>query len=169
MDAWDVFRKHLAVSRADKFNWNSQNDIEEYEESYSLCKSQIVASTDILVTTSGNARCAEILDHWLLSGLMYGIPCKGVIVFCDESFKDSELGTWNAIMAPAGKTKGVFLFGDERQLAPTNTSSKGKLVHSHFGAQLDIALPNRLVKEGFPFVFLKEQQRMVRHFRRPAN
>lgn len=48
------------------------------------------------------------------------------------------------------------------QLKPTNVTSKGKLVFGQFGEQLDLALPARLVKHGFPYVYLKQQQRMVR-------
>lgn len=135
--------------------------MEQYEEAYKLCKNQIVAATDILITPSGNARCGEIMDHWLSSGLMYSIPCKGVIVMCDESFKEIELGTWNAVIVASTKTKGVFLFGDEKQLAPINTASRGQLEYGQFNALLDVALPHRLVKESFPFIFLKEQRRMV--------
>lgn len=51
------------------------------------------------------------------------------------------------------------------QLKPTNTTSKGNLVFGQFNEQLDLALPSRLVKHGFPFTYLKKQQRMVR--RRP--
>lgn len=47
------------------------------------------------------------------------------------------------------------------QLKPTNTTSKGKLVFGQFTEQLDISLPTRLLNNGFPYVYLKEQQRMV--------
>ena len=159
-ELWGVLRDYIKASRDGTLDRNAQNAMEEYEEAFRLCKSHLVASTHILITTTGNARCADILHYWLDSVAKYKIPYKGVIVMCDEAFKDTELGTWNSIMAPEGETKAVFMFGDELQLAPTNTASDGKLVFGQYTKQLDIALPHRLVKEGYPYVFLREQQRM---------
>lgn len=51
----------------------------------------------------------------------------------------------------------------DRQLKPVNTCSTGKLQFNAFSERLDIPLPCRLVREGFPYVSLKEQQRMVSH------
>lgn len=113
VDVWDIFREHLQACREDKFNWNDKALKDEYEKAYEFCKGHVVASADILVTTTGNARSAEIMQHWLRSEEDYGIPSQGVIVFCDEAFKDTEVGTWNAIMAPGLQTKGVFMFGDD--------------------------------------------------------
>jgi len=48
-----------------------------------------------------------------------------------------------------------------RQLPPTNTSAKGKKVQFNaFNNRLDIPLPSRLAREGFPCVRLLEQRRM---------
>lgn len=48
----------------------------------------------------------------------------------------------------------------DRQLLPTNTSAKGKTQFNYFSDRLDIALPNRLEREGFPCHRLLEQRRM---------
>lgn len=112
-DVWDLFRKHLKAAREGTFSWNDKELSEEFAMVYQLCRGHVVAASDILVTTTGNARNSEILEHWLRGEEEYGIPSKGVIVLLDEAYKDSELGTWNAILAPGEKTKGVFMFGDE--------------------------------------------------------
>lgn len=56
--------------------------------------------------------------------------------------------------------RGAFLFGDDKQLQPTNTSSKGEVVFNAFRDRLDISLPVRLMREGFPCYRLVEQRRM---------
>lgn len=47
-----------------------------------------------------------------------------------------------------------------RQLSPVNTCSKDKLVFNPFLDRLNIALPRRLIREGFPYFVLREQRRM---------
>ena len=143
VDMWELFRRRLGNSRKGTFRWNDKHAVNECTRSYEYCKGHTVASTDILLTTTGNARCSEILDHWVNSERDYDIRCKCIIVFCDEAAKDVEINTWNAICAPGDMTKGVFLFCDQRQvprscrsrdhtdslcrqLSPTNTFSKGK-------------------------------------------
>lgn len=48
----------------------------------------------------------------------------------------------------------------DRQLKPTNTSAKEKIQFNAYSNRLDIALPCRLVREGFPCYRLREQRRM---------
>lgn len=114
-DAWKELRGFLVKARDPKFSLGKMPlDVKKwYADMYRRCKAQLLASTDIVITTTGNARCAEILEQWLGSQEEFGVPCKGVIVLCDEAFKDAELCTWNAICAPGKHVKGVFLFGDE--------------------------------------------------------
>ena len=47
-----------------------------------------------------------------------------------------------------------------RQLKPTNTCAKDRVQFNAYNDRLDIALPCRLVKEGFPVFRLLEQRRM---------
>ncbi len=47
-----------------------------------------------------------------------------------------------------------------RQLLPTNTSSRGRTQYNYYSDRLDIPLPNRLEMEGFPCHRLLEQRRM---------
>lgn len=114
-DCWDVVRRFIALVEDPETRLSEMPAElwEEYGRAYGACKRQCLAATDIAITTTGNARCAEILG-WVQSGMYYGIPSKGIIVLCDEAFKDTELGTWNAITVGNDKVKGVFMFGDDK-------------------------------------------------------
>ena len=114
VDVWDKFRMHFAASRKGTFPWKNDRLADEYSKCYEACKGHLVALTNIMVTTTGNARCSELLDHWIPSSREYGIPYKGVIELCDEAAKDPEINTWMPIIMPEEKTEGVFMFGDEK-------------------------------------------------------
>lgn len=139
-----------------------------------------------MITTTGNVLATEMLEHWFSAKSEYGIPRVRVMVFVDEvsspkesqpstcsimdqkadfarqAAKDLEINVWSGIVCEkwAPWVQGVFLFGDDKQLQPTNTSAKGKVVFNTFSDRLDIALPVRLVREGFPCYRLLEQRRM---------
>ncbi|KAK5111305.1 hypothetical protein LTR85_012200 [Meristemomyces frigidus] len=163
VDVWDVFRRHLAASRKHEFDWNDVSAVNEYRRSYDWCKNHIIALTDVMVTTTGNARAGEIVDSWLSASRDFkdcGVRCRGYIILIDEACKDLEINLWNAITALGDQVVGVFMFGDDEQLKPTNICSHGKLQFNMFNECMDIPLPCRLVREGFPYVQLREQQRM---------
>ncbi|KAI7466273.1 hypothetical protein KC351_g14569 [Hortaea werneckii] len=134
------------------------------DTAYRWCKAHIVSETRFMITTTGNARSAELLDHFGRD--MDGQKtCKGMIVFVDEACKDQEVNVWAPIVceAWADKVKGVFLFGDEKQLNPTNTNAKtnkGKPKFNPYSDRWSLSLPTRLVRQGFPYVALRTQMRM---------
>ncbi|EMC93486.1 hypothetical protein BAUCODRAFT_243573 [Baudoinia panamericana UAMH 10762] len=128
--------------------------------SYQACKRYIAAVTQYFVTTTGNV-CATELDAFT-KGAEFGVPCHKVVIFVDEAAKDLEINVWAGIVNQtwADKVHGVFLFGDDKQLKPTNTSSKKNDRYNAFSDRLDISLPCRLVRQGFPHFRLLEQRRM---------
>ncbi|KAI6910726.1 hypothetical protein KC318_g9291, partial [Hortaea werneckii] len=134
------------------------------DQAYGWCKAHIISETRFMITTTGNARSAELLNHFGRD--MDGRKtCKGMIVFVDEACKDHEVNVWAPIVceAWADKVKGVVLFGDEKQLNPTNTNAKaknGKPEFNPYSDRLSLSLPTRLVRQGFPYVALKAQMRM---------
>ncbi|RMY58384.1 hypothetical protein D0863_12283 [Hortaea werneckii] len=134
------------------------------DEAYVWCKGHIISETRFMITTTGNARSAELLKHFGKD--MDGHKtCKGLVVFVDEACKDQEINVWAPIVceAWADKVKGVVLFGDEKQLNPTNTNAKnkeGKPEFNPYSDRLSLSLPTRLVRQGFPYVALKTQMRM---------
>ncbi|KAI6818017.1 hypothetical protein KC340_g14108 [Hortaea werneckii] len=134
------------------------------DEAYGWCKAHIISETRFMITTTGNARSAELLNHFGRD--MDGHKtCKGMIVFVDEACKDQEVNVWAPIVceAWADKVKGVVLFGDEKQLNPINTNAKaknGKPEFNPYSDRLSLSLPTRLVRQGFPYVALKAQMRM---------
>ncbi|KAI7278585.1 hypothetical protein KC345_g5885 [Hortaea werneckii] len=133
-------------------------------EAYSLCKGHIVSETRFMITTTGNARSAELLAHFG-KDKDGGDNCKGMIVFVDEAYKDHEVNLWAPIVceAWAAKVKGVVLFGDEKQLNPANTNAKtatGEPQFNPYSDRLSLSLPTRVVRQGFPYVALKTQMRM---------
>lgn len=114
------------------------------------------------MTTTGNVRAKEMVEHFYSKEETYGVPQVGVMVFVDEAAKDLEPNIWSGITCATWSehVRGVFLFGDDKQLKPTNTSSKGDVVFNAFSARLNISLPARLVNENFQCHRLVEQRRM---------
>lgn len=115
IDLWGAMRDFLRMARDADFKLSELTPDQKffYSQVYKKCKSQVLAATDILICTTGNVRCAEVLECWLQAEKDFGIEYKGVICLLDEAFKDLELGTWNAICAAEDEVKGVFLFGDD--------------------------------------------------------
>ncbi|KAI6816279.1 hypothetical protein KC365_g15540 [Hortaea werneckii] len=134
------------------------------DKAYHWCKAHIVSETRFMITTTGNARAAELLERFGRDMNGHN-TCKGMIVFVDEACKDQEVNVWAPIVceAWADKVKGVVLFGDEEQLNPTNTNAKTKEGRPRFNPYSDrwsLPLPTRLVRQGFPYVALRTQMRM---------
>ncbi|KAI7478687.1 hypothetical protein KC357_g4295 [Hortaea werneckii] len=129
------------------------------DKAYGWCKGHIVSKTRFMITTTGNARAAELLERFGRDMDGHN-TCKGMIVFVDEACKDQEVNVRAPIVceAWADKVKGVVL-----QLKPTNTNAKteaGKPEFNPYSDRWDLSLPTRLVRQGFPYVALKTQMRM---------
>lgn len=180
-DTWDILRELIAEYRKNRLDSREvkEGDMRKYRLAYKLCKGQIVGMNRFMITTTGNVRSSEMNESWFKSDWAYNPPRKGVVVLVDEAAKDVEVNIWTGIVHEqwAEHVKGVFLFGDDkyvphsptttphtdfmrRQLQPTNTSAKGAVQFNYFSDRLDIALPTRLEKEGFPCYHLAEQRRM---------
>jgi hypothetical protein len=113
VEVWEMFRGHMTASDEEEFDWDNGRHKDEYSRSYDACKGHLVALTDIIVTTTGNARCSEITDHWMRHTSTYGIPSKGIALMLDESMKDSDINTLMPMMLRGQKVACVFMFGDE--------------------------------------------------------
>ncbi|KJY02467.1 hypothetical protein TI39_contig50g00005 [Zymoseptoria brevis] len=174
VNPWDRLREYITLARTldlkeemqrihgvdeavRKFRRRPEQELNAYQQ----CLEEIMAHNRFLITTTGNVRSFEMMGFWSTK-----LP---LAVFVDESAKDLEVNVWSAIVCEkwAGMVAGVYLFGDDRQLQPTNTCirdhNRDTGVHTQYNAyfdRLDISLPCRLVAEGFPFVRLKEQRRM---------
>ncbi|KAK3680639.1 hypothetical protein LTR37_021127 [Vermiconidia calcicola] len=161
-NAWDVLRTFMSEYRAGTLDLANMWKMRQYRLAYRACKGQIVGLNRLMITTTGNVRSREMLQYWFSPESEYGLPRKGVIVLVDEAAKDLEINVWSAIVCWRWSdwVQGVFLFGDDKQLQPPNTSAKGETQFNYFSDRLDIPLPNRLVQEGYPCHFLLEQRRM---------
>ncbi|KAK4548249.1 hypothetical protein LTR36_010119 [Oleoguttula mirabilis] len=160
VEVWDVFRGHLNAARDLTLDRKDAKAISEFERSHNICTNHLIALTDIMVTTTGNARATEIVDVWANAERDFDISCKGYMVVMDEGPKDQEINSWNAVTALGSKVNGVMMFGDDKQLKPVNPGAGRKLQFNMFSERLAIPLPSRLVREGFQHVSLREQQRM---------
>lgn len=108
VDVWEVFRMHMQASRDGTFDWKDEEARHEYEVSYRWCKADICTRTNVMVTTTGNARAGEVIYDWKPP------KCRGYIIMIDEAAKDQEINIWNAIFAKGERVKGVLMFGDEK-------------------------------------------------------
>lgn len=79
-DVWDILRRNLQVARNGTFPWSDKKKMEDFATAYDLCRKHVIAASDILIGTSGNARSSEIFNDWITSEEKFGIPSKGVIV-----------------------------------------------------------------------------------------
>ena len=112
MVAW-YFLKEVIQMHKDKSLDLEEEEQKEYGMCFQLCKSDLIAMNRFMVTTTSNARSAELLGSWFDEA---GAPCVGVIVFVDESTRDVEANVWGGIVCEkwARCVEGVFLFGDEK-------------------------------------------------------
>lgn len=159
-DVWKALEKCVLECDAGTFNWKNKHDIEVYQQSYNACKAHYVATSRLIVTTTGNVRTGDIINNFA-SG-KHNIAVQGMVVILDEACKDREIDTLSALLWPnfTQKITGMVMLGDERQLEPTNTCSKGKVTFNPFLERLSIPFMTRLKREGFPCTELKEQHRM---------
>ncbi|KAK5167170.1 uncharacterized protein LTR77_007900 [Saxophila tyrrhenica] len=162
VDTWETLRELIAAWKANELDMKESKRMELFRVAYLACKGQVVGLNRFIITTTGNVRSREMRDYWFSQQSDYGVPRKGVVVLVDEAAKDLEVNVWSGIVSERWSeyVKGVFLFGDDKQLLPTNTSAKGRTQYNYFSDRLDIPLPNRLEQEGFPCFRLLEQRRM---------
>lgn len=163
VDVWQVLRQCLDDAQAGTFDWNNKLAVQKYQQSYDACKAHFMSKQRLVVTTTGNVRCDDIVNNFASN--KHGVECKGMIVILDEACKDREIDSLSAILHPDWRAKitGMIMLGDERQLEPTNTCAKGRVQFNPFSERLNIPLLSRLKREGFPCVELVEQHRMSHH------
>lgn len=94
-NAWKEFRNYLEASLDDKF-WEESNEyhVERYAQAFEQCKAHLIGLADIVVTTSGNAQCADLKNHWAGHRNI-----KGLAVLIDEVGKEQEINVWNAMLS----------------------------------------------------------------------
>ncbi|KAM3419821.1 hypothetical protein BST61_g3152 [Cercospora zeina] len=160
VDVWQELRNCIEKCERGEFDWQDEKLVDTYEQTYSACKSQYVARSRLIVTTTGNVHTPDIQENWAQD--MHGVKCKGVVVILDEACKDHEIDTLGPLMCPGFRSKvtGMIMVGDDRQLEPTDTSAKGRVSFSLFPGRSSMPFATRLKSEGHPCVELLEQHRM---------
>jgi senataxin len=115
-NVYDVLREFMDLYRRNEVDWDDKNAIEKYKAAYDACKGKLVAMNRIMITTTGNIRSRELLDHWFGSYIYTGPDGRGVIVIADEGPKDFEVNLWSPIVCEkwAAAIQGVLIFGDEK-------------------------------------------------------
>jgi senataxin len=115
-NAYDILREFMDLYRRNKIDWSNKVATEKYRAAYDACKGQLVAMNRIMITTTGNVRSRELLDHWFGSQNYSGPDRRGVIVIVDEGPKDFEVNLWSPIVCEkwAASVQGVLIFGDEK-------------------------------------------------------
>ena len=113
-DAWETLRQCITAYREDKLYKKGYPSKEECRIAYNACKGHIVGLCRFLITTTGNVRSQEMLEHFYSKEERYGVPRLGVMVFIDEAAKDVEVNVWAGIVCEqwASDVRGVFMFGD---------------------------------------------------------
>ncbi|KAK1810468.1 hypothetical protein LTR12_015158 [Friedmanniomyces endolithicus] len=168
VNAWDLLREFIAKwshGGTDRESLRSGCDdqiMAQYRMAYAQCRAHLIGGNRFMLATTGNARASELVQHWYSPEHEWNVKRLGVVVFVDEAAKDVEVNVWSGVVCEqwASGVRGVVMFGDDKQLKPTNTCSRGRINFNAFNDRLDIPLPCRLVEEGFPHYRLLEQRRM---------
>lgn len=122
-DVWDVLRQCLQADQEGKFKWQDKEAKDKFTRAYEKCKGHLIALTDIIITTNGNAQCRELIDHWGRAEELYGKlqqhgvqEVKAVGIFIDEVAKEQELSIFNTLCSPAMPREAdlVAFFGDPK-------------------------------------------------------
>ncbi|KAK0260293.1 hypothetical protein LTS09_005109 [Friedmanniomyces endolithicus] len=177
VNAWELLREFIAKwshGGTDRESLRSGCDdqiMAQYRMAYAQCRAHLIGGNRFMLATTGNARASELVQHWYSTESEWNMKCLGVVVFVDEAAKDVEVNVWSGVVCEqwASGVRGVVMFGDDKQLKPTNTCSRGKINFNAFNDRLDIPLPCRLVDEGFPHYRLLEQRRMHQDLSRFPN
>ncbi|KAF2725750.1 hypothetical protein K431DRAFT_299492 [Polychaeton citri CBS 116435] len=164
VDVWGIFRNCLHQIRMGEFDQGDLNTLHRYAWAFRECKAHIIRITRFIITTTGNCRATELLEKFGRDVQTGYVNMKQMVVFIDEACKDTEVNLWSAIICRewASKVRGCIMFGDDKQLKPTNVSSRGDLEFNPWNDRLELPLPVRLAEQGFPIIELKEQMRMHR-------
>ncbi|KAF2774488.1 hypothetical protein EJ03DRAFT_347084 [Teratosphaeria nubilosa] len=169
LNPWDLLRDFLRQYRNPDIRLNllaksNVKALDTYRFAYRACKGHIIGLNRFMITTTTTARSGDMTQNWYEPKSTYGVPRVGVIVFVDEAAKDLESQCWAGVVCDkwATSVSGLVMFGDDKQLRPTNTCSRGAVTFNAFNHRLNIDLPSRLVREGFPVYRLLEQRRMHR-------
>lgn len=106
---WSILRDCMEKESAGEFDWDDQVARLKYEKSYKACKADYLAGELHVCTTTGNARCSELVESW-------GRGTDGIVVIVDEASRDSEIDTLAFLLGPQhiDKIRGVILLGDEQ-------------------------------------------------------
>ena len=78
VDVWQVLRQCLDDVQAGIFNWTNKAAVQKYQQSYNACKAHFMSKKRLVVTTTGNVRCEDIVDNFASN--KHGVECKGMIV-----------------------------------------------------------------------------------------
>ncbi|KAH9833625.1 AAA domain, partial [Teratosphaeria destructans] len=169
LNPWDLLRDFLRQYKIPDIRLSllaksNVKVLDKYRFAYRACKGHIVGLNRFMITTTTTARSSDMTQNWYEPKSTYGVPRVGVIVFVDEAAKDLESQCWAGVVCDkwAASVSGLVMFGDDKQLRPTNTCSRGTVTFNAFNDRLNIDLPSRLVREGFPVYHLLEQRRMHR-------
>lgn len=114
VDLWAVLRRCIQDCDTGNFNWSDLTSVLAYKESYKQCKGHYIGHSNFLVTTTGNVRCAEIIDFWAQDH--FGTKCSGIVIVLDEACKDKEIDTLTALLSKEFQDKivGMVMLGDEK-------------------------------------------------------
>ncbi|SMR52371.1 unnamed protein product [Zymoseptoria tritici ST99CH_3D1] len=179
---WAHLKRMIAAYRLDQRTYLHYHTTAD-KHAYTECKAELVRRNRFMVTTTSRVRSSEMIgrpdlsnDEWKgrpawmgrpeIIGNWFrpteGVPHKAVVVLVDEATFDAEVNLWSGIVCDqwADAVEAVFCFGDDRQLRPPNKSADRKVQYNHYLKRLDISLPLRLKREGWPCFELKEQYRM---------
>ncbi|SMR52400.1 unnamed protein product [Zymoseptoria tritici ST99CH_3D1] len=161
--SWEILRTCIQKATEGTFDWRNEKDVQKYQQAYDKCKAHHMALCRLVATTTGNFRCADIINNWAME--KHGVVTNGIVVVLDEACKDSEIDSISPLLLPDYRHKiiGMVMLGDERQLEPTNTSAKGRQCFNNFTDRLNMPFLSRLKAEGFPCTELVVQHRMSKH------
>lgn len=156
----EVKRFMILAREKNIWDWDEPTR-KRFTAAFRYCGKFLVARSRFILTTSSMSSCETLQADWAKEDRSRCDPVIGVVVIVDEAAKDVEPNFWIAITGPwRPKIRAVIAVGDQKQLRPTVTSSRGEVQYSQFVGQLVRSVIDRWVEEGVNHCVLTRQTRM---------
>ncbi|PPJ54571.1 hypothetical protein CBER1_06638 [Cercospora berteroae] len=162
LDIWKRFRELCRDDDLDEIDWDDEDVVLEYKHVLAACEGDLIYNADIIITTTCNARCKELVRYWGEAVRESGLCIKALGVFIDSADSCRTMETWNVITSSALPRSPdlVMLAGNIRLLGPVNTSANQKPFCNPTAASLSRSELGRIVELNHPSVRLVEQRYM---------
>ncbi|KKZ64960.1 hypothetical protein EMCG_09141 [[Emmonsia] crescens] len=164
VDFFEEVRRYHELMKEDKLSLWSDEDKRNARFSFTKVAHLVVEEAKMIITTNNNAGSALISSH-------FGKAAKGIIIFRDEDWKETEVNSWIPVCNSqyGEKIQGIVMSGDRMQLKPTVISAREDPCFNEFASQMETSFFDRLIHMKHPVYKLTCQRRFRDTFKEFLN